>query len=58
MGIEGKQPFDEGAGAISKTILEHQSKEDTTRKIDDTNKGNNQKVERSSRFKYSALAHR
>lgn len=51
------QPFDEGAGAISKAILEHQVKEeDTTQKIDDAIKETIEKVERSSRFKYSALA--
>ena len=51
------QPFDEGAGAISKAILEHQVKRRRyPKKIDDAIKETIEKVERSSRFKYSALA--
>lgn len=51
------QPFDEGAGAIAKAILEHQiTEEDTTQKIDDAIKETIEKVEKSSKFKYSALA--
>ncbi|RCK65012.1 Protein CSF1 [Candida viswanathii] len=51
------QPFDEGTDVLSKSILEQQlNAEDTTQEIDDAIKETIEKVEKSSKYRYVALA--
>lgn len=51
------QPFDEGKEKSSKSILEQQlNAEDTTQEIDDAIKETIEKVEKSSKYRYVALA--
>lgn len=51
------QPFDEGREMLSKSILEQQlNAEDTTQEIDDAIKETIEKVEKSSKYRYVALA--